>query len=207
MNLRILFLAIFILSTSVFARSQDFSIIPFAKIQGAYGSFTANSGDNSLEQSVNKIFDGFDYSFTLGGTILRGGNDIYKESFFDIYLVHKRISGSSNAAHFTGIGAQCRYKFFYGGIAVGMAGNKSELPIAYDVNSDTQLFGDLHGVTPMFSLGIRAPINPGHTLFLDIPFDFVISRNRLSDEPLDHAALYEWYSIGIGLCYFLSFRG
>ena len=46
-----------------------------------------------------------------------------------------------------------------------------------------------------------------HTLFLDIPFDFVIPRNRVNNEPVGDAALYEWYSFSVGICYYLSGLG
>lgn len=59
-------------------------------------------------------------------------------------------------------------------------------------------------VNPMFTLGLRAPLNSEHTLFLDIHFDFAVPRNRINDEPPDMAALYEWNSFSLGICYYLS---
>jgi len=193
-------------------QAQDISIAPFAKLQCGYGSFVGYTESNfdlftaraNEEQSTYRIFGGVDYSVCLGGTLLRSGNDIYNESFLDILLVHKRISGPENGAGFTGIGAQCRYQFFYAGLLLGMAGNRNELPINTDDNN-VQVFGDLHGVTPMFKLGLRAPLNSERTLFLDIPFNLVVSRNRLNDSPVDEGTIYEWYSINLGICYYISF--
>ena len=210
---RILVLSILFLSASGHLQSQDLTIVPFAKFHGGYGTFRGYTESNIIyaspdpyeERTTYEIFNGFDYSFTLGGAILRKGNDIYSESFLDLFLVHRRISGSSNGARITGIGAQVRYKFFYGGIIAGKAGNESKFPIGIDENSSDQIYGDLHGVTPMFSLGLRAPLNPGRTLFIDIPFDFAIPRNRMKDDPKDAATLFEWYSLNIGLCYYLNY--
>ena len=126
MNFRSLGLVILFLSATGILRSQKLTFVPYGKLQCGYGSFTGYSELNynlftagtNLEESKYKIFDGVEYSVSFGASILRTGNDIYRESYFDIFLVHKRISSSSNAAGFTGIGAQCRYQFFYGGFVL-----------------------------------------------------------------------------------------
>lgn len=209
MKFRVLFLVILFMSMATIVRSQKLTIVPYGKLQCGYGSFRGYTeldhnfftAGTDPGRSTYSIFNGVDYSFILGGSFLRSGNDIYRESYFDIFLVHKRISGSSNGAGFTGIGVQCRYRFFYIGFVLGMAGNRNELPIVFDDNNNPQIFGDLHGATPMFVMGLRAPLNSEHTLFLDIPFDFVIPRNRGNNEPVGDAAIYEWYSFSIGICY------
>lgn len=206
-------IAILFSSAPGIVQAQNLSIAPFAKLQCGYGSFTGYTESNfdlftagAVEQSTYRIFGGFDYGVCFGGTILKSGNDIYRESFFDFFLVHKRISGPSNVVGFTGIGVQCRYQFFYGGFLLGMAGNRNELPINIDDNNNDQIFGDLYGATPMFTLGLRAPINSGHTLFLDIPFNLVLPRNRINDIPAGEGTIYEWYSISLGICYYVSLR-
>jgi hypothetical protein len=211
MKYRIAFLSIFVLCSAGTLRSQGFPIVPFAKIQGGYGSFLGyTDADLSpvtigtfLEQPTYRIFGGFDYGLCLGGSVLKDGNDVWDESFFDFFLVHKRLSGSSNAVGYTGLGVQARYRFFYGGFTLGLTGNRNELPLDVDDNNQGLTFGDLHGPVPMFTLGLRAPLNAEHTLFLDIPFDFAIPRNRTKDMPEGDAAIYEWYSFSIGICYHL----
>ncbi len=52
---------------------------------------------------------------------------------------------------------------------------------------------------------IKSPLNSEHTLFPDIPFNLVVSRNRLNDIPADEGTIYEWYSINLGIFYYISF--
>lgn len=215
MNIRILVLSILFIGLTVTALSQKISISPFGKVQLGFGAvrgytdpnynfFTTGSNE---DQPTYQIFRGIDYSFTLGAAFHSPGSDIYDESFFDVFIVHKRLTGSSNATGFTGAGVRVRYRFFFGGILIGMAGNKHELPVELDSQNTALSSGNLHGITPMFNLGVRVPLNAGHTLFLELPVDFVIPRNRLDDAPAGSAALYEWYSFSLGICYNLPSIG
>jgi len=212
MKLRVICMAVLILCSRNLMQARGYTIVPFASLQAGYGTFIGYVEPNLnyfitdpyLEHPTYRIFRGFDYGVRLGGSILRKGSNIYDESFFDIYLLHKRLTSSSNATWFTGLGIQIRYRFFFAGFLMGMAGNKNALPADIDDNHVTVASGNLHGVNPMFTLGLRAPINAERTLFLDIPFDFVFPRNRMNDEPAGISAFYNWYSFNIGICYYIQ---
>ena len=211
MKIRILVLFILLLGLTVTALSQKISVSPFGTAQLGYGAFRGYTDPNynfitsgiTVDQSTYRIFRGADFSVGLGVALHRPGSDIYRETYFDVWLVHKRLTSSSNAVRFTGAGFRVRYQFFYAGLVLGVAGNRNELPVELDLQNNTLNSGNINGVTPMFNLGLRAPLNSGHTLFLDIPFELVIPRNHMNDEPSGSTALYEWYSLSLGICYFL----
>jgi hypothetical protein len=212
MKFQIICMTVLMLCSKNPVQARDFTIVPFASLQAGYGTFFGYvepnlnyfNTDPNLEHPTYRIFSGFDYGVRVGGSILRKGSNIYDESFFDIYFMHKRLSSSSNATGFTGLGIQIRYRFFFAGFLMGMAGNRNPLPVEVDDNHAALTSGNLHGINPMFTLGLRAPVNAERTLFLDIPFDFVFPKKRMNDEPAGMTAFYDWYSFNIGICYYIQ---